>query len=96
MGPLERCHFDSNFEALLQRASDNWRVNGPITHFFCRGVPPDRPIPDLPVERPDFDLLYPCSSSETPTTRESGSGGSDIEITDKYTCTWVSKMDLSM
>lgn len=23
MGPLERCHFDSNFEALLQRASDN-------------------------------------------------------------------------
>ncbi|OWZ79666.1 hypothetical protein C366_01722 [Cryptococcus neoformans Tu401-1] len=57
--------------------------------FYNGGVPPDRPIPDLPVERPDFDLLYPCSSSETPTTRESGSGGSDIEITDKYTCTWL-------
>lgn len=36
MGPLERCHFDSNFEALLQRASDNWFVlMDPLLTFFA-------------------------------------------------------------
>ncbi|WVQ85457.1 hypothetical protein IAT38_007622 [Cryptococcus sp. DSM 104549] len=60
--------------------------------FYNGGVPPDRPIPDLPVERPNFDLIYPsdkASSSSAPTSREPGSGGADVEVTDKLTCTWL-------
>ncbi|WVQ71254.1 hypothetical protein IAR50_000779 [Cryptococcus sp. DSM 104548] len=62
--------------------------------FYDGGVPPDRPIPDLPVERPDFDLLYPTDTAskpkrQPPTSREPGSGGSDVAITDKFTSTWL-------
>jgi hypothetical protein len=30
---------------------------------MCRGVPAERPIPDLPIERPDFHLLFGSPSS---------------------------------
>ncbi|WWC66451.1 uncharacterized protein I206_100353 [Kwoniella pini CBS 10737] len=64
--------------------------------FYNGGVPPERPIPDLPLERPDFSLLFPSTSIKTPstspsptTTREPGSGGSDVPVTDKLTLTWL-------
>jgi len=58
------------------------------------GVPADRPIPDLPSERPDFDLLFGNSSGRsTPASRaEKGqlsARGEDVEVTDKLTMTWV-------
>lgn len=31
--------------------------------LIYRGVPAERPIPDLPIERPDFSLLFGPSSS---------------------------------
>ncbi|KAK1922686.1 beta-lactamase superfamily domain-containing protein [Papiliotrema laurentii] len=33
--------------------------------FYDGGVPAERPIPDLPIDRPDFDLLYGESSNAT-------------------------------
>lgn len=33
--------------------------------FYNGGVPPERPIPDLPIERPDFSLLFPSSGPQT-------------------------------
>ena len=70
-----------------------------------RGVPDERPIKDLPIERPDFALLYgPERAAEMSKTiepmHEGGSsiarkrttrGGEDIEVTDKLTMTWVSR-----
>nr|ODN98740.1 hypothetical protein L204_02704 [Cryptococcus depauperatus CBS 7855] len=55
------------------------------------GIPADRPIPDLPIERPDFNLLYPTSeeSQAGSTNREDDSGGSNVDITDKFTFTWL-------
>ncbi|WWD09313.1 hypothetical protein V865_007436 [Kwoniella europaea PYCC6329] len=63
--------------------------------FYNGGVPPERPIPDLPLERPDFSLLYPSSSSSaekqssSSTNRNPGSGGSNVDVTDKLTLTWL-------
>ncbi|WWD17956.1 hypothetical protein CI109_102401 [Kwoniella shandongensis] len=66
--------------------------------FYNGGVPPDRPIPDLPLERPDFQLLFPSSSSapssseKTPSEvipRPAGTGGENVEVTDKLTMTWL-------
>ncbi|OCF42487.1 hypothetical protein I317_03732 [Kwoniella heveanensis CBS 569] len=70
--------------------------------FYNGGVPPERPIPDLPIEEPDFDLLYPSSPSAPATEsngkspisspdspREPFSGGANVEATDKLTMTWL-------
>ncbi|KAK4689377.1 N-acyl-phosphatidylethanolamine-hydrolyzing phospholipase D, partial [Tremellales sp. Uapishka_1] len=64
--------------------------------FYDGGVPPERPIPDLPSERPDFSLLYGKSKSsdsyKTPTSgpvRRTTIGGEDVEVTDKLTLTWM-------
>ncbi|WVO17827.1 hypothetical protein L204_105525 [Cryptococcus depauperatus] len=59
--------------------------------FYNGGIPADRPIPDLPIERPDFNLLYPTSeeSQAGSTNREDDSGGSNVDITDKFTFTWL-------
>ncbi|KAK8865860.1 hypothetical protein IAR55_001008 [Kwoniella newhampshirensis] len=68
--------------------------------FYDGGVPPDRPIPDLPIERPDFQLLFPSAdpspSSTSPdkppadvTRRPAGTGGANVEVTDKLTMTWL-------
>jgi len=73
-----------------------------------RGVPDERPIKDLPIERPDFALLYgPERAAEMSKTiepmHEGGSsiarkrttrGGEDIDVTDKLTMTWVSRHSL--
>jgi N-acyl-phosphatidylethanolamine-hydrolysing phospholipase D len=49
------------------------------------GVPPERPIPDLPSERPNFPLLF-GKSATSPKDKTSASP----DITDKMTLTWVS------
>jgi hypothetical protein len=75
-----------------------------------RGVPDERPIKDLPIERPDFALLYgPERAAEMSKTiepmHEGGSsiarkrttrGGEDIDVTDKLTMTWVSSYFLQL
>jgi hypothetical protein len=75
-----------------------------------RGVPDERPIKDLPIERPDFALLYgPERAAEMSKTiepmHEGGSsiarkrttrGGEDIEVTDKLTMTWVGSYFLQL
>lgn len=68
-------------------------------------MPDERPIADLPIERPDFKLIYgndptpgyvPTSMAEAEKVGEGISrkrthrGGEDIDITDKLTMTWVS------
>ena len=72
------------------------------------GVPDERPIKDLPIERPNFALLYgPERAAEMSKTiepmHEGGSsiarkrttrGGEDIDVTDKLTMTWVSRHSL--
>lgn len=91
----------------------------------CSDLPDERPIPDLPIERPDFALLFGKNADVgSPTAKEiiglaNGSanghangqangiinghangharrieqrtqrGGADIDITDKFTMTWV-------
>jgi hypothetical protein len=75
-----------------------------------RGVPDERPIKDLPIERPNFALLYgPDRAAEMSKTiepmHEGGSskarkrttrGGEDIDVTDKLTMTWVSSYSLHL
>jgi hypothetical protein len=77
------------------------------TRLIFRGVPDERPISDLPIERPDFKLLY--GVDETPgklahtmeeaevaaprsITKRTTRGGEDIDVTDKLTMTWVSAL----
>lgn len=75
------------------------------TRLTSRGVPDERPIADLPIERPNFTLLYgsddpnatlpmtmdPPEKAETGISRKRTTrGGEDIDITDKLTMTWVS------
>ncbi|WVR05796.1 hypothetical protein IAU60_002821 [Kwoniella sp. DSM 27419] len=64
--------------------------------FYNGGVPPERPIPDLPIERPNFDLLFPPSSDKAKIPASAGetarvpySGGADVDVTDKLTLTWL-------
>jgi len=64
--------------------------------FYNGGVPTERPIPDLPMERPDFQLLFGSSSStSTPQSKaEDGQNVSsvdpeDIDVTDRLTMTWL-------
>lgn len=52
--------------------------------FYDGGVPPERPIPDLPSERPNFPLLF-GKSATSPTDKTSASP----DITDKMTLTWL-------
>ena len=73
---------------------------------MLRGVPDERPIADLPIERPNFKLLFghdpnpgyvPQSMGDAEKVGEGLArkrtlrGGEDIDITDKLTMTWVSR-----
>ncbi|EIW65767.1 hypothetical protein TREMEDRAFT_46031 [Tremella mesenterica DSM 1558] len=55
--------------------------------FYNGGVPLERPINDLPIEKPNFELLFgPSASKQSGRTRE---GGEDVDVTDKLTLTWL-------
>ncbi|ORX39258.1 beta-lactamase superfamily domain-domain-containing protein [Kockovaella imperatae] len=61
--------------------------------FYNGGVPDERPIPDLPIERPDFAHLFGVSSGRsTPLSREEkglGMTKSKVDLTDDLTITWL-------
>ncbi|KAL7419414.1 hypothetical protein Q5752_006252 [Cryptotrichosporon argae] len=62
--------------------------------FSNRGVPNERPIPDLPIERPNFDLLFPGARPRDPLNGAAAAprettGGEDVPLTDKLTMTWL-------
>lgn len=61
MGFMEDCDLYHHWKAVSQPVNLTRRA---VTHVdgiidLCnRGVPDERPIPDLPIERPDFKLLF--------------------------------------
>lgn len=68
---------------------------------YGRGVPPERPIPDLPMEEPNFDLLFGPPKSANPLQAKNTAGplkgsydkvdlSDEVQVTDKMTITWVS------
>lgn len=97
----------SSYLQLLERYSQMCK-QAQRNELIERGVPDERPIKDLPIERPNFALLYgPDRAAEMSKTIEpmhvGGSsiarkrttrGGEDIEVTDKLTMTWVSQISL--
>lgn len=61
-------------------------------------LPKETPIPDLPVEEPDFTTLFGKNAPPAPTNGagvRTTIGGSDVEVTDKLTMTWVSKKKIA-
>lgn len=55
-------------------------------------LPKETPIPDLPVEEPDFATLFGKNAPPAPTNGagvRTTLGGADIDVTDKLTMTWV-------
>jgi len=58
MGTLEDYHLDNNPKAVLRRVGRKLELL-----LMDRGVPAERPIPDLPIERPNFALLFGPSSN---------------------------------
>ncbi|ORY33016.1 beta-lactamase superfamily domain-domain-containing protein [Naematelia encephala] len=48
--------------------------------FYNGGVPTERPIPDLPIERPDFELLFGAKQ---------GAQKEQVNVTDRMTITWL-------
>ncbi|KAL1407486.1 hypothetical protein Q8F55_006919 [Vanrija albida] len=74
-------------------------INGKI-FWFDGDLPAERPIKDLPVEKPDFKLLYGDNAGvstpvrlddddKTTSRRRIFPGGADIDVTDKLTLTWM-------
>lgn len=66
--------------------------------FYDGGVPRDRVFTDLPMERPDFKLLFgdkgvpPVDEAEERARKaemQKKGRGADVEVTDKLTMTWV-------
>lgn len=105
MGVLEDGRFDVHPQNLLQRVSSPCRFPRTLVADMTRGVPDERPIPDLPIERPDFQLLYgkqggeeakqaaiPSADGAMIGQRRTMEGGADVDVTDKLTMTWVSTL----
>lgn len=64
--------------------------------FHCSAngsdLPKETPIPDLPVEEPDFTTLFGKNAPPAPTNGagvRTTIGGADVDVTDKLTMTWV-------
>lgn len=109
MEDLSLHHHRQDLSQPVRRVPHQRRESTCLTRIL-RGVPDERPIADLPIQRPDFKLLFgsdpnpgyvPTSMGDAEkggeglTRKRTNRGGEDIEITDKLTMTWVCDISAS-